>query len=227
MSHHSTGRQLRLPAGMVALLLLLTGCALSDQQEPSSPPAASSAPSPDPAPAEPDQTPSPAAEPQQDLPPSVALAMEPSEPVSLRIPAVNIDSGLMKTGLRADNTLEVPPNDDGSPASWYNGSATPGSAGVSVLLGHVNSLTDATGVFYDLRHLQPGDQISVARADGATAVFEVYKNETYVKDEFPTKAIYYPVPGAEIRLITCDAYDGDNLLYANNLVVYAKLVGVA
>jgi sortase (surface protein transpeptidase) len=225
MTRNSTGRHLRLPAGVAAVLLLLTGCATGDPQQPSDPPTARSAVSPDPADAQPDQTPPPAAE--QNLPPSVALAMAPSAPVSLSIPTVNINSELIETGMREDNTLEVPPGDEGSPASWYNGSATPGSTGVSVLLGHVSSYTDATGVFYDLRNLQPGDQISVARADGATAVFEVYKNETYPKDEFPTKAIYYPVPGAEIRLITCDAYDENNARHANNLVVYAKLVGVS
>ena len=153
MTRNSTGRHFRLPAGVAAVLLLLTGCATGDAQQPSDPPAARSAPSPDPADAEPEQTPSPAA--KQDLPPSVALAMAPSTPVSLSIPTVNINSALMETALRADKTLEVPPGDEGSPASWYNGSAAPGSAGVSVLLGHVSSYSDASGVFFDLRQLHP------------------------------------------------------------------------
>lgn len=225
MTRNGTGRHLRLSAVVAAVLLLLTGCATGEPREPSDAPTASSAASPDPADAEPDQTPPPSA--TQNLPPSVALAMAPSAPVSLSIPTVNISSELMETGLREDNTLEVPPGDEGSPASWYNGSATPGAIGVSVLLGHVSSFSDASGVFYDLRNLQSGDQVSVVRADGTTAVFEVYKNETYPKDEFPTKAIYFPVPGAEIRLITCDAYDENNSQHANNLVVYAKLVGVS
>ncbi len=224
MTRKSTDHHLRLAAGVVAALLLLTGCAIGDAQQSSNPRTDHSTPSRHPVDAEPDRIPSSAA--TQELPPSVALAMAPSVPVRLSIPTVNIDSELIETGMREDNTLEVPPGDEGSPASWYNGSATPGSTGVSVLLGHVSSFSDATGVFYDLRNLQPGDRVSVARADGATAVFEVYKNETYPKDEFPTKAIYYPVPGAEIRLITCDAYDENNSRHANNLVVYAKLVSV-
>jgi sortase (surface protein transpeptidase) len=224
MTRNGTGRHLRLTAGVAAVLLLVTGCSTGDPQQPSDRSSAPPAFSPDTAPAVPSPTSPPPAE--EDVPPSVALALAPSAPVSLSIPRVNISSELIETGLREDRTLEVPPADEGSPASWYNGSATPGSTGVSVLLGHVSSFTDASGVFYELRNLRPGDQISVARADGATAVFEVYKNETYPKDAFPTKAIYFPVPGAEIRLITCDAYDENNSRHANNLVVYAKLVSV-
>ena len=225
MSSDSIGRHLRLAAGVSALLLILTGCATGDQQQSSDQPTASSDPAPDSADAESEQTPTPADE--ANPPPSVALALAPSAPVSLSIPTMSIDSELIETGMRDDRTLEVPPAEEGSPASWYTGSATPGSTGVAVLLGHVSSLSDSSGVFYDLRTLRPGDEISVTRADGATAVFAVYKNETYPKDEFPTKAIYFPAPGAEIRLITCDAYDEGNSRHANNLVVYAKLISVA
>jgi LPXTG-site transpeptidase (sortase) family protein len=152
--------------------------------------------------------------------------MGPSKPVTLRIPALDRESELIETGLREDNRLDVPPGDEGSPASWYTGSSTPGEAGAAVLLGHVNSLTDKSGVFYDLKTLVKGDEITVTREDGATAIFEVYKVEKYVKAEFPTKAVYFPVPGSELRLITCDGYDAPNRRYLDNLVVYAKLVDV-
>ena len=47
-----------------------------------------------------------------------------------------------------------------------------------------------------------------------------------MKAEFPTKAVDYPVQGAELRLITCDGYDQPNRRYLDNLVVDAKLVEV-
>ena len=152
--------------------------------------------------------------------------MDASKPVRLRIPALDRESELIETGLRDDDRLEVPPGDEGSPASWYNGSSTPGEAGAAVLLGHVNSLTDASGVFYGLKTLKKGNTISVLREDGATAIFKVYKVEKYVKAEFPTKAVYFPVAGSELRLITCDGYDEPNRRYLENLVVYAELVEV-
>lgn len=218
-----TGRRLRLAAGAAALLFLATGCATgqtADSAAPSPAPTVAGIPTPT---AMPTATP----EPQPDLPPEVALAMAESAPVRLSIPKLGVESDLIYTGLRGDGTLDVPPGDEGSPASWYDGSPTPGSAGPAILLGHVNSLTDASGVFYLLRDLVPGDRMSVTRDDGSVATFEVYRNENYVKAEFPTKDVYYPVPGAELRLITCDGYVKDARRYDNNRVVFAKLVETA
>ncbi len=227
MKTPGTGRHLRLAAGVATLLLLSTGCSAAGQEATQSgPPAAGPSPAPMETPsASPTQTPVP--EPEPELPPEVELALGPSKPVTLSIPSLDVESDLIETGLRADRTLEVPPGDEGSPASWYNGSPTPGSTGPAVLLGHVNSLTDASGVFYRIRELQPGDRVTVTREDGSAAIFEVYRNESFVKNEFPTKTVYFPVPGAELRLITCDAYLPDERRYDNNRVVFAKLVETA
>ena len=225
MMLHGTGRRFRLTAVAAALLISLTACG-SAGGDPGS--AASPAPT---APAVASESPPPEApraeESPEAEPPSTQLVMDPSRPVTLRFPTLDQTIDLMETGLREDGALEVPPGDEGGPASWYSGSATPGEAGVSVLLGHVNSLTDDTGVFYDLRMLATGDQVTVTREDGSTAVFEVYRSESYPKDAFPTRTVYFPVPGAELRLVTCDAFDDSTGLYPNNLVVFAKLVGTA
>lgn len=153
--------------------------------------------------------------------------MDASQPVSFSIPVLERQSELIETGLREDNSLEVPPDSEGAPASWYNGSPTPGEPGPSVLLGHVNSTADESGVFYNLEALNPGDRITVDREDGTTAIFEVYKSEVYPKNEFPTKAVYFPVDGAELRLITCDGFTSSSGEFEDNLVVYAKLVETA
>lgn len=144
--------------------------------------------------------------------------------MSFTIPALDRTGEIIETGLRDDNTLEVPPEHEGAPASWYTGSPTPGEAGPSVLLGHVNSTEDKSGVFYNLEALQNGDRIEVTRDDGSTAVFEVYKSELYPKNEFPTKAVYYPVDDPELRLITCDGFTETTGEFVDNLVIYAKLV---
>ncbi|MFC0678284.1 class F sortase [Lysobacter korlensis] len=220
-----TGRHLRLTAGVAALVLLLTGCGATAQQ-PQAETTSTAAPSPEPTrTASPEPEPEPSPEPDQ--PPEVELALDRSKPVKLSIPKLDVDSELIETGLRDDGTLEVPPGDEGSPASWYTGSPTPGSAGPSVLLGHVNSLSDPSGIFYRIRELAAGDRVTVTREDGSTAIFEVYRNESFVKDQFPTKEVYFPVRGAELRMITCDAYVASARLYENNRVVFAKLVETA
>ena len=219
MIHSDNGRRFRLPAGAAVLLLLLTGCGAAGDNagtEPEPAPASSAA-----APA---ASGTEAAKNAEDVPSEVALAMERSKPVSFAIPALDRQEEIIETGLREDNTLEVPPEEEGAPASWYNGSPTPGEIGPSVLLGHVNSLADESGVFYDLESLVEGDQITVAREDGSTAIFEVYKSELYPKNDFPTKAVYFPTDGAELRLITCDGFTASTGTFDDNLVIYAKLV---
>lgn len=226
MMLHGMGRRLRLTAVAAALLLSLTACgtAADDAAQPD----ASAAPSPATSAAA-----TPTAEPTADgdAAPSATdadgPAMAASQPVRIDIPALDRTSELMVTGQRADGTLEVPPGAEGSPASWYDGSPTPGERGASIILGHVNSLSDVSGVFYELDTLEPGDEIRVTREDGSTAVFEVDHLESFPKDEFPTRAVYYPVPGAELRLITCDDLGAGGDEFPNNTVVFAQLVSEA
>ncbi|WP_312856922.1 class F sortase [Arthrobacter mobilis] len=150
--------------------------------------------------------------------------MDASAPVALSIPSIGARSELLRLGLRNDGSLQVPPGDPGAPAGWYRHSPTPGERGPAVLLGHVNSFGGAPGVFARLRELRAGDTVDVARADGTTAVFTVYRAEQYPKNAFPTQAVYGNTQGAELRLITCDGYNPATGGFDDNYVVYAKLL---
>ncbi|NKX50432.1 class F sortase [Arthrobacter deserti] len=129
----------------------------------------------------------------------------------------------MRLGQRGDLSLEVPPGEAGSPAGWYVNSPAPGARGPSILLGHVNSIEGAPGVFARLHELVPGDEVRGGREDGTTAVFEVSADERYAKQEFPALRVYGNTSGAELRLITCDGYDRHTGRFEENLVVYASL----
>ncbi|GAB3546280.1 hypothetical protein GCM10027404_06380 [Arthrobacter tumbae] len=226
MNNSAQERRLRLAAGAALLFLSLTSCGTTTAAPPESAPV----PSPSQSSAAPAQSsPSAEAPPSSavDAPPDGPGAMDPSAPVSFAIPTLDRQAKVIETGLREDNTLEVPPENEGAPASWYNGSPTPGEQGPAVLLGHVNSTADESGVFYNLEALKAGDRITVNREDGSTAVFEVYKSEVYPKNEFPTRAVYFPVDQAELRLITCDGFAASSGEFEDNLVVYAKLVDTA
>ena len=148
-----------------------------------------------------------------------------SEPLSVDIPALGLGSELLHLGLREDGTLDVPPGDPGSPASWYDQSPTPGEPGPAVLLGHVNATDGGPGVFAGLRDLVPGDTVEVSRADGSTAVFAVERAEQYSKDTFDTRAVYGNTEGPELRLITCDGYNLFTGEFDDNYVVFATLIG--
>lgn len=214
-------------AGTAFLMLLVSGCGAAagvgpNAEEPPAPSAATSAASS----VSTDSASSrdPGTKETQSVP-ADAQAMGESQPVGFAIPALGRRSKIIETGLREDGTLEVPPAYEGAPASWYNGSPTPGELGPSVLLGHVNSTEDASGVFYNLDALEQGDQISVTREDGTTVTFEVYKSEVYPKNNFPTRAVYQSTGRAGLRLITCDGFTESSGEFVDNLVVYAKLVG--
>lgn len=142
-----------------------------------------------------------------------------SRPAALTIPAIGVQTSLVKLGLTATGALQVPPST--SVAGWYTGSPRPGAVGSAVIAGHIDS-TAGPGVFFRLSSLHPGDRVYVRRADGTLAVFKVTAVHRYAKDSFPTAAVYGPVPDAELRLITCGGtFDYATRSYLSNTVVYA------
>ena len=231
MTTKNPGRHARLRAYLAAGVLLalpLTGCAGGTTRAPdpgptSSPTATSAAPPPPEPPPQPTAPPSsaaPAADPAADQLPVLGRSV----PVTLNIPSIEVRTDRLHLGLRENGSLQVPHDTgQGAPASWYDGSPTPGERGPSVMLGHVNALGGVTGVFADLRKLTPGTEISVSRTDGSTAVFTVDRGALYSKNSFPTLEVYGNTPGAEIRLITCDGYDPATGLFEDNYVIYGKL----
>ncbi|WP_461186573.1 sortase domain-containing protein [Arthrobacter sp. Z4-13] len=224
------GGPLAATAAGVLLALSLAGCAGGAATTPDAADAPSASASSSVAPTE-AAVPSPAATtaapaapapapPQGQLPP----VMTASAPVTLTIPSISVRTDLIHLGLEDNGSLKVPQDTgNGAPASWYDGSPTPGERGPSVLLGHVNALGGNKGVFADLRKLTPGADITVSRADGSTAVFTVDRGALYPKNEFPTLEVYGNTPGSELRLITCDGYDPATGEFDDNYVIYATL----
>lgn len=145
-------------------------------------------------------------------------------PKSIDIPEIDATSSLIETGLNSDNTIETPPVTSPSQASWYRFSPRPGATGPAVVLGHVDG-NGQRGVFYRLRELTPASLIVIEREDGSLVSFEVYKNVTVPKNQFPTDEVYGDTIEPEIRLITCGGAFGNAEPghYDNNVIVYAKL----
>lgn len=145
-------------------------------------------------------------------------------PVSLQVPAVGINTGLVPLGQAADGSMDVPGGNPGDPGGWYKYSPTPGQLGPAVILGHVNNLASNEGLFFRLHEMKPGQQFSVVRADHTVAVFQVDKLAEVKKATFPTLAVYGNTNRAEIRLITCGGFDAASGEYTENTVVYGHLV---
>ncbi len=141
-------------------------------------------------------------------------------PVRVRVPAIGVDSELLRLGTDAAGVL-VPP-DDFDRAGWFADGAVPGDVGPAVVAGHVDSV-DGPAVFSRLGELGPGAEVLVDREDGTTARFAVTGVGRYPKSGFPTESVYGPTPRAELRLVTCGGeFDRSRGSYEDNVVVFAR-----
>ncbi|MDF9813392.1 class F sortase [Streptomyces sp. SPB162] len=157
------------------------------------------------------------------LPPRAA-PLPAAVPERIRIPAIGVDTSVMRLRLDTAGRLQTPSETQHALVGWYAGGATPGAPGGAVLAGHVDT-REGPAVFYRLGGLHKGDRIEIDRADGRTAVFTVYGNEVYAKRDFPTDRVYGATPDAELRVITCGGAFSEAAGYLGNVVVYARLTG--
>lgn len=140
-------------------------------------------------------------------------------PVRLRIPAVRVDTGLLRLGRLDDGTIAVPDSND--LAGWYEEGPRPGQPGPAVILGHVDSQS-GPAVFYDLKALPIGSDIHVDRADGSTVTFRVSGRSQVPKTLFPTDLVYGATLEPSLRLVTCGGvFNRSAGSYLDNVIVYA------
>jgi len=155
-------------------------------------------------------------------------AMARSLPISIRIPAIEVNSRLLSVGLNPDGTIQVPPLNDPpltNEAAWYKYSPTPGQPGPSIIEGHVDSSSAGPSVFFRLGALKPGDLVDITLADRRVAVFTITGVRLYPKDHFPTNTVYGNTDYAALRLITCGgSFDARSHHYTSNIVAFAALV---
>ena len=151
------------------------------------------------------------------------LVLPESDPVAVSIPGIGVQSRLVKLGLRDGGEMETPRP---AVAGWYTGGAAPGALGPAVIAGHV-TWDRAPAIFYRLGSLRKGNQVSVTRKDGKTAVFTVTRVAQFSRSQFPSDAVYGPIDHAGLRLITCGgSYDAANNRYRDNIIVFARLQAV-
>lgn len=151
-----------------------------------------------------------------------ARALGRSAPVRLQVPAIGVDTPVMRLGLAADGSVQVPPITADDRAGWYRHSPTPGQIGPSVILGHVTVGAHGDGVFRHLARLRRGERIVARLENGTTATFAVDTVRTVAKAAFPADAVYGDVDRPELRLITCGGpRTGDD--YRDNVIVFATL----
>ena len=143
-------------------------------------------------------------------------------PVRLEIKALDVVAAIEHVGRLPDGKMDVPKI--AMNVAWFDESALPGQKGQpSVIAGHLDSPT-GPAVFYNLRHLVPGDELVVYYENGERHVFEVQDKERYYTDSAPLSKIFGRNPGRMLNLITCDgAWDSGDANYQQRLVIYTRL----
>ncbi|MFE7597086.1 class F sortase [Streptomyces sp. NPDC057494] len=191
----------------MAALVALTGCSAGGESAPATPPAHISR----------------ATAPVATASAAAVTPLGRSLPVRVRVPSAGVDTGpVLDLGLNADGTVEVPSVADADRVGWYDKGVTPGETGPAVLIGHFDTVR-GPAVLKNVSRVRAGDEITVTRADGTTAVFRVRELEQVDKDAFPTARVYGNTTRPELRLVTCggELVDGHR---PDNIIVYADLV---
>ncbi|MBS2969120.1 class F sortase [Metabacillus sp. KIGAM252] len=142
-------------------------------------------------------------------------------PETLSIPALGINTKVEKAGLLSDGTMDVPKDDQNT--VWYKQGARPGEAGNAVIAGHVDNKT-GPAVFFNLKKLKSGDELSVLDAKKERRTFVVEKVESYPYERAPIQSIFGRTNEPRLNLITCTGtYDKRKETHLERLVVYTKL----
>jgi hypothetical protein len=157
-------------------------------------------------------------------PPHAFPVLEPSRPVSLRIPAIKVSAPVMAVGRAKDGSVDVPPLARHNEAGWFDEGPTPGQFGPAIIVGHADTRSGPS-VFHDLKALKAGQQIEVVRQDRQVAIFEINSVEHWGKRQLPVQRVYGDYKSPQLRLVTCGGtWLGGKQGYEDNYVVFASLV---
>ena len=156
--------------------------------------------------------------------PALERAVPRSTPLLLRVPSLGIVAHVSSLGVQPNGTIMVPTTTTG--VGWYRYGPTPGEAGSSVLLGHVDSYR-GPGVFVDLKRLRVGALIYVRLANGDLTRFRVRSVIEYPKSEFPDALVYKMNGRPGLNLVTCGGrFDFVTRHYDSNIVVFSDYRGL-
>jgi len=146
-----------------------------------------------------------------------------SAPVTISIASIKVHASVDQVGLAPDGALEEQPLSRAANAAWYRLGPAPGQVGPAVIVGHVDT-KHSQAVFFNLSRLRPGAKVVITRADGHSVTFTVDSLGTYLKTDFPTKAVYGQTSYPALRLVTCGGpFDRVAGSYRDNIVVFAHM----
>jgi len=147
----------------------------------------------------------------------------PGIPTSITIPKINVHAAVESVGMDSLGRMDVPKTADDT--AWYSPGYKPGMNGSAVIDGHLDRVTGAPAVFWNLKLLSAGDQIIITENNGQKYTFAVDHIMRYPYDSFPIKDVFGATHTPTLNLITCNGvWDQNTKNYSDRLVVYSKLL---
>ena len=145
------------------------------------------------------------------------------EPKRISVPTLGIDGYIQKVGVDQHKQVAVPSNVH--MAGWFTESAKPGSAGLSIIDGHVDG-RESDGIFKQLAKSKKDDVFEVELGDGTLHRFTVITVVT-VDTKDAASVLFSQNPGvkSQLNLITCGGtFDTKTKSYDKRVIVSAQLV---
>ena len=143
-----------------------------------------------------------------------------SDPTRIKIPTLNINTGIEKVGLSTDGSMAIPlhPMD----TAWYQFGTRPGEVGNAVIAGHLNWYYGANGIFLNLNKLKAGDKITVSDQNGNDVSFIVRETKIFDAAADATSVFTSNDGKAHLNLVTCDgSWSKLAKQYTKRLVVFS------
>ena len=156
--------------------------------------------------------------------PNVILATQPAQiiygtPVSLSIPAIDINATFKSVGITSEGAMDMPKNMDD--IGWYDLGTKPGDIGSAVIAGHYGVKTGNSQAFNNIHKLVKGDKINIIDDKGNNISFVVRESKSF-SPEAGTSEIFISRDGkAHLNLITCEGvWNNVTKNYSGRLVVF-------
>jgi LPXTG-site transpeptidase (sortase) family protein len=107
---------------------------------------------------------------------------------------------------------------------WYKLGYKLGEKGNAVIAGHLDTVTGAPAVFWNLRQLTPGDTVTISDENKKKLIYHVTDVESYPYNNFPLKEVFGPTSASRLNLITCGgSWNASAHIYSDRVVVYTQL----
>ena len=141
------------------------------------------------------------------------------ENARLVIPAIDVNAPVKPFGVDEFGRMEAP--DRPEEVGWFELGPLPGTAGNSILTGHVDWYDGSIGVFAGLRYLAADEVVEFTDPRGVIASYRVLWQRSYVADKAPINEILgQNVNLREMTMITCGGtFDAVQRNYSHRLIV--------